>query len=42
MDEEFFESIRKQVIAYKEDVEHDLQLQMGVSVLMHKIDGDLK
>lgn len=41
MDDAFFESIREQVIAYKEDTEHDLQLQMGISVLMHKISGDM-
>lgn len=40
MDDVFFESIREQVVTYKEDVEHDLQLKMGLSVMKNKLEGD--
>lgn len=41
MDVNFYESIREEVIKYKKDIEHDNQLRMGISVLLHKIEGDL-
>ena len=41
MDDEFFASIRDQVALYKEDMEHDVQLKMGLSVMLHKIKGDI-
>lgn len=41
MDDEFFASIRDQVVLYKEDMEHDVQLKMGLSVMVHKIKGDI-
>lgn len=41
MDNIFFESIREEIIKYKEDIEHDNQLRMGISVMLHKIEGDI-
>jgi len=41
MDDEFFASIRDQVASYKEDMEHDVQLKMGLSVMLHKIKGNI-
>ncbi|MEK4253311.1 S41 family peptidase [Ureibacillus sp. FSL K6-2830] len=41
MDDEFFASIRDQVALYKEDMEHDVQLEMGLSVILHRIKGDI-
>lgn len=41
LDDTVFESIREQVIAYKEESEHDVQLKMGLSVMSHKLAGDL-
>ncbi|WP_342581045.1 S41 family peptidase [Ureibacillus sp. FSL W7-1570] len=41
MDDEFFASIRNQVASYKEDMEHDVQLKMGLSVMLHKIKGNI-
>lgn len=41
MDNEFFESIREEVIKYKKDIEHDNQLRMGISVMLHKIEGEI-
>lgn len=41
MDDELFASIREQVVLYKEDMEHDVQLKMGLSVMLHKIKGDI-
>lgn len=41
MDDAFFESIREQVIAYKQESEHDVQLKMALSVMIHKLAGDL-
>lgn len=41
MDEEFFASIREQVTAYKQDAENDVQLNMGISVMMNRLKGDI-
>ncbi|MDN4492265.1 S41 family peptidase [Ureibacillus aquaedulcis] len=41
MDEEFFASIREQVISYKENAENDEQLNMGISVMMNRLKGDI-
>lgn len=41
MDDEFFASIRDQVVQFKEDMEHDVQLKMGLNVMLHKINGDI-
>lgn len=41
IDDEFFASILDQVALYKEDMEHDVQLKMGLSVMLHKIKGDI-
>lgn len=41
IDDELFASIREQVVLYKEDMEHDVQLKMGLSVMLHKIKGDI-
>ncbi|BDH60862.1 peptidase S41 [Lysinibacillus sp. PLM2] len=40
MTEDLFESIREQVTLYKEAQEHDLQLQMGLSVMVHILEGE--
>ncbi|RKJ47701.1 peptidase S41, partial [Butyricicoccus sp. 1XD8-22] len=40
MTEDLFESIREQVMLYKEAQEHDLQLQMGLSVIVHILEGE--
>lgn len=40
IDDELFESIREQVVSYKKDIEHDAQLKMGLSVMIHKIQGN--
>ncbi|MFC5558392.1 S41 family peptidase [Ureibacillus thermophilus] len=41
MDDEFFASIREKVVLFKEDMEQDVQLKMGLNVIMHKIKGDI-
>lgn len=41
MDDEFFASIREQVSAYKQDSENDVQLNMGISVMMNRLKGDI-
>ncbi|QCR31560.1 S41 family peptidase [Lysinibacillus sp. SGAir0095] len=41
MDDDFFASIREQVIAYKQNVENDTQLNMGLSVMMNRLKGDI-
>lgn len=41
MDSNFFESIREEVLKYKNDIEHDHQLRMGISVMLHKIQGEI-
>lgn len=41
MDDAFFVSIREKVIEYKEDEENDIQLNMGLSVMMHRLQGDI-
>nr|WP_232337133.1 S41 family peptidase [Lysinibacillus timonensis] len=40
INDELFESIRDQVTSYKEDAQHDLQLQMGLSVMVHIVEGE--
>ncbi len=40
MNEEFFNSIAEQVVAYKEEQQHDSQLQMGLSVMVHILEGE--
>ena len=37
LDELFFEKMQEQVVLYKDKEENDLQLQMGVSYIMHKL-----
>lgn len=41
IDEEFFASIREEILKYREEMEHDVQLKMGLSVMLHKIKGDI-
>ncbi|SOC35028.1 S41 family peptidase [Ureibacillus acetophenoni] len=41
MNEELFNSISEQVVAYKQEQSHDLQLQMGISVMVHTIKGNI-
>ncbi|KGR76432.1 S41 family peptidase [Ureibacillus sinduriensis] len=41
MDDEFFASIREQVASYKENAENDAQLNMGISVMMNRLKGDI-
>lgn len=41
MNDELFKSIIDQVVAYKQEQQHDLQLQMGISVMVHVIDGEI-
>ncbi|HWK21932.1 MAG TPA: S41 family peptidase [Ureibacillus sp.] len=41
MDEVFFASIREQVTSYKQKVENDAQLNMGLSVIMNRLKGDI-
>ncbi|RHW39891.1 PDZ domain-containing protein [Lysinibacillus yapensis] len=41
MDDQFFASIREQVMNYKQNVENDLQLNMGLSVMMNRLNGDI-
>ncbi|MFC7685668.1 S41 family peptidase [Ureibacillus sp. GCM10028918] len=41
MDDEFFASIREQVTSYKENAENDAQLNMGISVMMNRLKGDI-
>lgn len=41
MDDVFFTSIREQVTAYKQKTENDVQLNMGISVMMNRLGGDL-
>ena len=37
MDEEFLFALRQEVVKYREKLENDLQLQMAISYLSHKI-----
>ena len=37
LDELFFEKMQEQVVLYKNKEENDLQLQMGISYIMHKL-----
>lgn len=37
LDELFFEKMQEQVVLYKSKEENDLQLQMGISYIMHKL-----
>ncbi|MEL4024142.1 S41 family peptidase [Lysinibacillus endophyticus] len=41
MDDAFFSSIREQVTKYKEDMDNDVQLNMGLSVMLHRLEGDI-
>lgn len=41
MDNDFFEAIREDVLKYKNDIEHDNQLRMGISVMLHRIQGEI-
>lgn len=41
MDDAFFASIRDQVTSYKQKVENDVQLKMGLSVMMNRLGGDI-
>lgn len=41
MDDEFFTNVREQIIKYKEDTDNDAQLNMGLSVMLHRLDGDI-
>ncbi|PYF07662.1 S41 family peptidase [Ureibacillus chungkukjangi] len=41
MDDDFFASISEQVIKYKQNVENDAQLNMGLSVMMNRLKGDI-
>lgn len=41
MDDEFFASIREQVTSYKQNVENDVQLNMGISVMLNRLKGDI-
>lgn len=41
IDDEFFASIREQILSYREEMENDVQLKMGLSVMLHKLKGDL-
>ncbi|MFY3791522.1 S41 family peptidase [Ureibacillus sp. MALMAid1270] len=41
MNDDLFKSISEQVIAYKQEKQHDLQLQMGISVMVHVIEGEI-
>lgn len=41
MNDVLFNSISEQVVAYKKEQQHDLQLQMGISVMVHTIKGDI-
>ena len=38
MDTQLFSKIHEHILMYKEDKNNDTQLQMGLSVLMHKIE----
>ncbi|MCM3386510.1 S41 family peptidase [Ureibacillus chungkukjangi] len=41
MDDDFFASISEQVVKYKKNVENDAQLNMGLSVMMNRLKGDI-
>ncbi|CAM5190654.1 Carboxyl-terminal processing protease OS=Ureibacillus acetophenoni OX=614649 GN=SAMN05877842_101217 PE=3 SV=1 [Ureibacillus acetophenoni] len=41
MNDDLFKSISEQVISYKQEQQHDLQLQMGISVMVHVIEGEI-
>lgn len=41
MDTALLNSISEQVVSYKQDQQHDLQLQMGISVMVHTINGEI-
>ena len=41
MDDDFFVSISEQVAKYKQNVENDAQLNMGISVMMNRLKGDI-
>ncbi|MFP3919058.1 S41 family peptidase [Lysinibacillus telephonicus] len=41
MDDAFFSTIREQVTAYKENEDNDVQLNMGLSVMLHRLQGDI-
>ena len=41
MDDVFFSSIREQVTSYKEVLENDVQLNMGLSVILNRLKGDI-
>lgn len=41
IDDEFFASIREQVTSYKQNMENDVQLNMGISVMLNRLKGDI-
>lgn len=42
LDTLFFTSLHEYILKYKEDAQNDTQLQMGVSVLLHEIEAQIK
>lgn len=42
LDTQFFTKLHENILSYKEELENDKQMQMGLSVLMHQIEEQVK